>query len=181
MAARTLLRAATPSLRCSNAALPRMAQQSCVRFNSSKPMANRPSSLKPDTTIKEDYPKPEEREQNDPGHSTFGDKKPDRFETFIFLQSMHLTAILITCFVLCRVKEKRTLSSFSFESKVCVITGAARGLGNLFARTFVESGVSHISLDRMSVSSSRKVILTVQSRGCDGFGWRLGERSSSRH
>ncbi|KZP01118.1 NAD-binding protein [Calocera viscosa TUFC12733] len=30
------------------------------------------------------------------------------------------------------------------EGKVCVVTGAARGLGNMFARTFVESGCSKL-------------------------------------
>jgi D-arabinitol 2-dehydrogenase len=34
--------------------------------------------------------------------------------------------------------NKRTLSTFSMEGKVCVVTGAARGLGNMMARTFVE-------------------------------------------
>ncbi|GFZ43267.1 D-arabinitol 2-dehydrogenase [ribulose-forming] [Saitozyma sp. JCM 24511] len=41
---------------------------------------------------------------------------------------------------------KRTLASFSMEGKVCVVTGAARGLGNMMARTFVESGASAIVL-----------------------------------
>lgn len=34
---------------------------------------------------------------------------------------------------------KRTLASFSMDGKVCLVTGAARGLGNMMARTFVES------------------------------------------
>ncbi|CAE7154004.1 unnamed protein product [Rhizoctonia solani] len=42
--------------------------------------------------------------------------------------------------------QARTLASFSMEGKVCVVTGAARGLGNLFARTFVESGCTKIVL-----------------------------------
>ncbi|QRV73136.1 Enoyl-(Acyl carrier protein) reductase [Ceratobasidium sp. AG-Ba] len=42
--------------------------------------------------------------------------------------------------------QARTLASFSMEGKVCVVTGAARGLGNLFARTFVESGCTNIVL-----------------------------------
>ncbi|KAK4686718.1 hypothetical protein P7C73_g3407, partial [Tremellales sp. Uapishka_1] len=40
--------------------------------------------------------------------------------------------------------NKRTLSSFSMDGKVCVVTGAARGLGNMMARTFVESGADAI-------------------------------------
>jgi len=34
----------------------------------------------------------------------------------------------------------------SMEGKVCVVTGAARGLGNMMARTFVESGASSIAI-----------------------------------
>ncbi|ODN84126.1 hypothetical protein L202_00136 [Cryptococcus amylolentus CBS 6039] len=41
---------------------------------------------------------------------------------------------------------KRTLASFSMEGKVCLVTGAARGLGNMMARTFVESGANAIVL-----------------------------------
>lgn len=37
---------------------------------------------------------------------------------------------------------KRTLASLSMDGKVCVVTGAGRGLGNMMARTFVESYVS---------------------------------------
>jgi len=37
--------------------------------------------------------------------------------------------------------SKRTLASLSMEGKVCVVTGAGRGLGNMMARTFVESYV----------------------------------------
>jgi D-arabinitol 2-dehydrogenase len=43
-----------------------------------------------------------------------------------------------------RRHNKRTLQTLSFDGKVCVVTGAARGLGNMFARTFVESGCSKI-------------------------------------
>jgi hypothetical protein len=35
--------------------------------------------------------------------------------------------------------SKRTLASLSMDGKVCVVTGAGRGLGNMMARTFVES------------------------------------------
>jgi len=41
---------------------------------------------------------------------------------------------------------KRTLASLSMDGKVCVVTGAGRGLGNMMARTFVESGASAIVL-----------------------------------
>jgi hypothetical protein len=38
----------------------------------------------------------------------------------------------------------RTLGTFSMSGKVCVVTGAARGLGNLMARTFAESGCDSV-------------------------------------
>lgn len=43
----------------------------------------------------------------------------------------------------------RTLSSFSLEGKVCVVTGAARGLGYTMTQAFIESGaeVAIIDLD----------------------------------
>ena len=41
---------------------------------------------------------------------------------------------------------KRTLATLSMEGKVCVVTGAGRGLGNMMARTFVESYVSFACL-----------------------------------
>lgn len=42
--------------------------------------------------------------------------------------------------------SKRTLATLSMEGKVCVVTGAGRGLGNMMARTFVESGADKIVL-----------------------------------
>lgn len=42
--------------------------------------------------------------------------------------------------------NKRTLASLSMDGKVCAVTGAARGLGNMMARTFVESGADAIVL-----------------------------------
>lgn len=43
---------------------------------------------------------------------------------------------------------KRTLASLSMDGKVCVVTGAGRGLGNMMARTFVESYVMSFFLGR---------------------------------
>ncbi|ORY24658.1 putative d-arabinitol 2-dehydrogenase [Naematelia encephala] len=40
--------------------------------------------------------------------------------------------------------KKRTLASLSMDGKVCAVTGGARGLGNMMARTFVESGADAI-------------------------------------
>lgn len=51
--------------------------------------------------------------------------------------------------------NKRTLASFSMTNKVCVVTGAARGLGNMMARTMIESGATQI------------VILDLRQEECD--------------
>jgi len=40
----------------------------------------------------------------------------------------------------------KTLASFSMQGKVCLVTGAARGLGNEFCRAFVESGCTSIAI-----------------------------------
>ncbi|RSH85815.1 uncharacterized protein EHS24_003995 [Apiotrichum porosum] len=40
--------------------------------------------------------------------------------------------------------SKRTLPSFSMDGKVCVVTGAGRGLGNEMARTLVQSGANEL-------------------------------------
>ncbi|CAD6573735.1 MAG: hypothetical protein TREMPRED_000898 [Tremellales sp. Tagirdzhanova-0007] len=42
--------------------------------------------------------------------------------------------------------QMRTLASLTMEGKVCVVTGAGRGLGNMMARTFVESGADKVVL-----------------------------------
>ncbi|KAB5596245.1 D-arabinitol 2-dehydrogenase [Ceratobasidium theobromae] len=68
--------------------------------------------------------------------------------------------------------QARTLASFSMEGKVwmgiarfrwpsndyqvCIVTGAARGLGNLFARTFVESGCTKIVLMDLKQEDAQK-------------------------
>lgn len=41
----------------------------------------------------------------------------------------------------------RTLSSFSLEGKVCVVTGAARGLGYVMTQAFIESGAEVAIID----------------------------------
>ncbi|ORX35438.1 putative d-arabinitol 2-dehydrogenase [Kockovaella imperatae] len=51
--------------------------------------------------------------------------------------------------------NKRTLSSLSMDGKVCVVTGAARGLGNMMARTFVESGASSIAIVDLNEADAR--------------------------
>ncbi|KIJ69149.1 hypothetical protein HYDPIDRAFT_24004 [Hydnomerulius pinastri MD-312] len=43
-------------------------------------------------------------------------------------------------------KPPRVLPSFSLEGKVCLVTGAARGLGNEFCRAFVQSGCTQLAI-----------------------------------
>lgn len=52
--------------------------------------------------------------------------------------------------------SKRTLSTFSMEGKVCVVTGAARGLGNMMARTMVESGADAIVIIDLNEADAKR-------------------------
>lgn len=51
---------------------------------------------------------------------------------------------------------QRTLASFSLEGKVCVVTGAARGLGYTMTQAFMESGaeVAIIDLNKETAEQS---------------------------
>ncbi|KAJ6618851.1 NAD(P)-binding protein [Mycena sp. CBHHK59/15] len=40
----------------------------------------------------------------------------------------------------------KTLPSFSMQGKVCMVTGAARGLGNEFCRAFIQSGCTSLAI-----------------------------------
>ncbi|KDE06449.1 gluconate 5-dehydrogenase [Microbotryum lychnidis-dioicae p1A1 Lamole] len=82
--------------------------------------AQEPTHAAVDPEIVHEYPEEHEFVEGDLGHSTDGPE------------------------VDVGKHNQRTLASFSMTNKVCVITGAARGLGNLFARTFAESGSNAI-------------------------------------
>ena len=58
---------------------------------------------------------------------------------------------------------QRTLASFSMEGKVCVVTGAARGLGNLIARTFVESGANQVAILDLNPEECKKAAADVDA------------------
>ncbi|GAA6017623.1 hypothetical protein JCM10207_001227 [Rhodosporidiobolus poonsookiae] len=107
--------------------VPRAALPSARRSIASTPQVLEPESQEPShAAIKEDivqpYPEESEFKKGDLGHSMEG---PD---------------------VDVGRHTRRTLASFSMTGKVCVVTGAARGLGNLFARTFAESGSNAVAI-----------------------------------
>jgi hypothetical protein len=65
---------------------------------------------------------------------------------------------------------KRTLASLSMDGKVCVVTGAGRGLGNMMARTFVESYVmpcDMISKTDADITSGASAIVLVDLNKAD--------------
>jgi len=138
-----LFRSVAPRRATLAAAVPaRQNVVTCKTFSTTRLAANSESDAAPehasiDPTITEDWPSIEERDHKDVGHSTTGSAMPI---------GKH---------------SKRTLSTFSFEDKVCVITGAARGLGNMFARTFVESGCNSLvimDLDKeMAVQAAKDI------------------------
>jgi hypothetical protein len=84
------------------------------RFKSSKPTSPYITMIPPQTRPQAD-PVSQKWSDDDPGHDVQGPG-----------HGKH---------------TKRTLASLSMEGKVCVVTGAGRGLGNMMARTFVESYV----------------------------------------
>ncbi|TFK94770.1 NAD(P)-binding protein [Polyporus arcularius HHB13444] len=48
--------------------------------------------------------------------------------------------------VAAKARVVKTLPDFSMSNKVCLITGAARGLGNEFCRAFVQSGCTSLAI-----------------------------------
>jgi len=50
----------------------------------------------------------------------------------------------------------KVLPTFSLQGKVCLVTGAARGLGNEFCRAFMRSGCSSIALLDLKQSEAQK-------------------------
>ncbi|KDN44545.1 NAD(P)-binding protein [Tilletiaria anomala UBC 951] len=83
------------------------------------------------------YPDLHERDPDDIGHSTTGGKVGPH--------------------------TKRTLASFSMDSKVCVVTGAARGIGNLIARTFVESGANSIAVLDLNAAEAQQAAKDIEA------------------
>ncbi|KAG8908521.1 hypothetical protein FRB99_005881 [Tulasnella sp. 403] len=61
-------------------------------------------------------------------------------------EEKHLKDVVAPATSPSRAKQKKTLELFTLEKKVAVITGGARGLGNTFARAFLESGCSGLAI-----------------------------------
>lgn len=53
-------------------------------------------------------------------------------------------------------RSPKTLPCFSLENKVCLVTGAARGLGNEFCRAFIESGCTSLVILDLKDSDAKQ-------------------------
>ncbi|KAJ3722776.1 hypothetical protein DFJ43DRAFT_1003877 [Lentinula guzmanii] len=63
-------------------------------------------------------------------------------------------------------KSPKTLSDFSMEGKVCLVTGAARGLGNEFCRAFVQSGCTTIAIVDLKESEAKEAAKELTELAC---------------
>lgn len=59
-------------------------------------------------------------------------------------------------------RQKRALATFNMEQKVCVVTGAAMGLGNVMARAFIESGASKLAILDLSEQKAQEAAAEAQ-------------------
>lgn len=71
--------------------------------------------------------------------------------------------------------RSRTLESLSLNGKVCVVTGAARGLGNLMARTLVESGANALAIIDLDPEISAQAAKDVEEWFVKHGGAKKGE------
>ncbi|KAF9012101.1 NAD(P)-binding protein [Hymenopellis radicata] len=60
----------------------------------------------------------------------------------------------------------RTLPAFSMEGKVCVVTGAARGLGNEFCKAMVQSGCSTLAIVDLKQEEADNAAQELSSYAC---------------
>ncbi|KAJ3850233.1 hypothetical protein EV368DRAFT_84756 [Lentinula lateritia] len=63
-------------------------------------------------------------------------------------------------------KSPKTLPAFSMEGKVCLITGAARGLGNEFCRAFVQSGCTTMAIVDLKESEAKAAAQELAQLAC---------------
>ncbi|OAX39363.1 NAD(P)-binding protein [Rhizopogon vinicolor AM-OR11-026] len=60
----------------------------------------------------------------------------------------------------------RVLPSFSMEGKVCLVTGAARGLGNEFCRAFVQSGCTDLAILDLKEDEAKDAATELVANAC---------------
>ncbi|SJL12144.1 related to D-arabinitol 2-dehydrogenase [Armillaria ostoyae] len=63
-------------------------------------------------------------------------------------------------------KNPRTLPAFSMEGKVCMVTGAARGLGYEFCRAFVQSGCTSVAIVDLKGSEAKGAAEELATYAC---------------
>ncbi|KAF8890565.1 NAD-binding protein [Mucidula mucida] len=64
------------------------------------------------------------------------------------------------------MSTKRTLPAFSMEGKVCVVTGAARGLGYEFCKAFVQSGCTSLAIVDLKDDEAKGAAEELSSYAC---------------
>ncbi|KDQ61131.1 hypothetical protein JAAARDRAFT_32136 [Jaapia argillacea MUCL 33604] len=64
------------------------------------------------------------------------------------------------------IKQARTLPDFSMEGKVCLVTGAARGLGYEFCRAFLASGCTKLAVVDLKQSEAEDAAKELVATSC---------------
>ncbi|KAG9318634.1 NAD(P)-binding protein [Chiua virens] len=63
-------------------------------------------------------------------------------------------------------RTPRVLPSFSLENKVCVVTGAARGLGNEFCNAFIQSGCTQLAIIDLKETEAKAAADELLQNAC---------------
>jgi len=63
-------------------------------------------------------------------------------------------------------KNPRVLPSFSLQDKVCLVTGAVRGLGNEFCRSFIQSGCTQLALVDLKENEAQEAANELVQSAC---------------
>ncbi|PWN46470.1 NAD(P)-binding protein [Violaceomyces palustris] len=58
--------------------------------------------------------------------------------------------------------SRRSLASLSLDGKICLVTGGARGIGNVIARTFIEAGSDRLALVDLNEKESKRAAEEVE-------------------
>jgi len=67
-----------------------------------------------------------------------------------------------------------TLASFSMEGKICMVTGAARGLGFEFCKAFIQSGCTSIILLDLKESECNEAVYELTAFAVENCGFNAG-------